>query len=232
MKKEKLSAVIIFTVIIFVVFALGLFVGKRLSPKKSKEGVINESALKNSGQPSLSSLNPSDNKKTGGSLPVSPNDIKFAPISKLASLKNGSSSKETAGKSTKPVVLKRVPLSAKANVRTKIVYVKKPVYIYKYVTKNSSAKAKTQTSPINSNIYYTIQVAALSKYSDAKKLADKFTSMGFFAYIVPITVSEKNGKAVYEQVRVGKFATIGGAKSVEKTISNKFHLKPYIIKAD
>ncbi|MCL4321824.1 MAG: SPOR domain-containing protein [Deltaproteobacteria bacterium] len=225
MKKDKLSAVIVFLVILFIVFALGLFVGKKLSPQKSKEGVIKESSLKTESNPPVSPLNIIPNQKAEEKTPVSTDNIKFAPISKLASLKNGNAAK-------KPVEKPTPPPEPKTKVRTKIVYVKKPIYIYKYITKKPAVKQKTAASPFASKVYYTIQVAALSKYNDAKKLADKLNSMGFFAYIVPISISGKKGKAVYEQVRVGKFSTNAGAKSVENIISKKFNLKPYIIKVD
>ncbi|RZD14135.1 MAG: hypothetical protein EVJ47_07840 [Candidatus Acidulodesulfobacterium ferriphilum] len=227
MKKDKLSAAIVFLVILFIVFALGLFVGKKLSPRKSKEGVIKESSLKTESNPSVSPLNIIGNQKAEKKTPVSTGNIKFAPISKLASLKNGNAAKKPAEKPA----LAPAP-KPESKVRTKIVYVKKPIYIYKYITKKPPVKQKTAASPFVSKVYYTIQVAALSKYSDAKKLADKLNSMGFFAYIVPISISGKKGKASYEQVRVGKFSTNKGAKSVENIISKKFNLKPYIIKVD
>lgn len=227
MKKDKLSAAIVFLVILFIVFALGLFVGKKLSPRKSKEGVIKESSLKTESNPSVSPLNIIGNQKTEEKTPVSTDNIKFAPISKLTSLKNGNAAKKPAEKPA----LAPAP-KPESKVRTKIVYVKKPIYIYKYITKKPAVKQKTAASPFVSKVYYTIQVAALSKYSDAKKLADKLNSMGFFAYIVPISISGKKGKASYEQVRVGKFSTNKGAKSVENIISKKFNLKPYIIKVD
>ena len=225
MKKDKLSAAIVFLVILFIVFALGLFVGKKLSPRKSKEGVIKESSLKTESNPPVSPLNITRKQKAEEKTPVSTNNIKFTPISKLTSLKNGNAAKKPAEKpapASKP----------ESKVRTKIVYVKKPIYIYKYITKKPAVKQKTASSPFASRVYYTIQVAALSKYNDAKKLADKLNSMGFFAYIVPISISGKKGKASYEQVRVGKFSTNKGAKSVENIISKKFNLKPYIIKVD
>ena len=211
MKKDKLTAVIVFLVIIFIVFVFGLFVGKKLSPKSSKEGTIKESALKNK-----------NTQKTGQNAeeqnPVSSDNIKFAPISKLASLKKGKAKEVKTEKVLKP---ENKP-AAKPQVKTKIVYVKKPVYVYKYITKK----------PFNSKVYYTIQVAALKNYTQAKTLADKLNSMGFFAYIVPISVSGKTAKAVYQQVRVGKFSTVNGAKSIENIISKKFKVKPYIIKVD
>ena len=212
MKKDKLTAVIVFLVIIFIVFVFGLFVGKKLSSKSSKEGVIKESALKNKSVPN-GGLNSEEQN------PVSADNIKFAPISKLASLKKGKAETKKTEKVQKPA-------AAKPAAKTKIVYVKKPVYVYKYITKKSPA------SPFNSKIYYTIQVAALKNYAQAKTLADKLNSMGFFAYIVPISVSGKTGKAVYQQVRVGKFSTVNGAKSLENIISKKFKVKPYIIKVD
>ncbi|MHB1662062.1 MAG: SPOR domain-containing protein [bacterium] len=213
MKKDKLAAVIVFLVILFIVFVFGLFIGKKLSPKTSKEGTIKESALKNQNK-----LPAGQNTKE--QTPVSASDIKFAPISKLAALK-----KENAPK--KPETKKEV----KPKVETKIVYVKKPVYVYKYVTKKAPVK-KSAASPFNSKVYYTIQVAALKNYAQAKTLADKLNSMGFFAYIVPISVSGKSVKAVYQQVRVGKFSTVNGAESIKNIISKKFKVKPYIIKVD
>ncbi len=229
MKKDKLSAAAVFLVILFIVFALGLFVGKKLSPRKSKEGVIKESSLKTGSNSPVSPLNITRNQKTEEKTPVSTDNIKFAPISKLTSLKNGNAAKKPA---EKPAPAPAPVPKPKPKVRTKIVYVKKPIYIYKYITKKPAVKQKTASSPFTSGVYYTIQVAALSKYNDAKKLADKLNSMGFFAYIVPISISGKKGKASYEQVRVGKFSTNKGAKSVENIISKKFNLKPYIIKVD
>ncbi len=227
MKKDKLSAAAVFLVILFIVFALGLFVGKQLSPRKSKEGVIKESSLKTESNFPVSPLNIIGSQKTKEKTPVSTDNIKFAPISKLTSLKNGNAAKKPAEKPAPAPVPK-----PESKVRTKIVYVKKPIYIYKYITKKPVVKQKTASSPFASRVYYTIQVAALSKYNDAKKLADKLNSMGFFAYIVSISISGKKGKASYEQVRVGKFSTNKGAKSVENIISKKFNLKPYIIKVD
>lgn len=219
MKKNKLTAAIVFSVILFIVFVFGLFVGKKLSPKSSKEGTIKESALKNQNK-----LNGGQNNQ--GQTPLSSSNIKFAPISKLAALK-----KENAPKKSKTI--KEIKPEAKPNhkIETKIVYVKKPVYVYKYITKKSPVK-KTVPSPFNSKVYYTIQVAALKNYAQAKVLADKLNSMGLFSYIVPISISGKSVKAVYQQVRVGKFSTVIGAKSVEKIISNKFKVKPYIVKVD
>lgn len=211
MKKDKITAVIVFLVVIFIVFVFGLFIGKKLSPKSSKEGTIKESALKNK-----NTLNAEQNSQK--SSPVSADNIKFAPISKLAALKKG----KVKAKKTEPVQKSENKNAVKPVVKTKIVYVKKPVYVYKYITKK----------PFNSKIYYTIQVAALSNYAQAKTLSDKLNSMGFFAYIVPISVSGKTAKALYQQVRVGKFSTVNGAKSIENIISKKFKVKPYIIKVD
>ncbi len=222
MKKDKITAVIVFLAIIFIVFVLGLFVGKKLSSKNSKEGVIKESALKNKSVPNAG-LN------SEGQTPVSADNIKFAPISKLASLKKGKAETKKTEKVQKPAKA----AAAKPAAKTKIVYVKKPVYIYKYITKkNPSVSKSSPASPFNSKIYYTIQAAALKNYAQAKTLADKLNSMGFFAYIVPISVAGKTGKTVYQQVRVGKFSNIAGAKSVENIISKKFKVKPYIIKVD
>jgi cell division septation protein DedD len=219
LKKDKLTAIIVFLVVIFIVFVFGLFIGKKLSPKSSKEGTIKESALKSRDRFA-------DNKKTRDHAPVSvDNNIKFAPISKLASLK--SEKFKVKKKKTAKKIKSMAP--AKPNVKTKIVYVKKPVYVYKYITKKTPAKQKSAV-PINSKVYYTIQVAALSNYAQAKTIADKLNSMGFFAYITPISVAGKAGKAVYQQVRVGKFSTATGAKSLEKVIATKFKVKPYILK--
>ncbi|MCL4542450.1 MAG: SPOR domain-containing protein [Deltaproteobacteria bacterium] len=217
MKKDKLLGIIAFLVLLFVVFVLGLFVGRKLSPEKSKEGIIKESSLKKeTAKPSISSLNTAGSQKIKKKAPVSASNIKFAPISKLVSLKNGNAAKKLAGE---PVL---TPPKPKTGLKTKTVNVQKRVF----------AKQKIPASPFVSKVYYAVQVAALSKYSDAKKLAGKLSSMGFFAYIVPISISGKNGKATYEQVRVGKFSTDKGARSVENIISKKFGLKPYIIKVD
>ncbi len=215
MKKDKFTAVIVFLVILFIVFVFGLFVGRKLSPKNSKEGTIKESALKN--ELKLSNLQKS-NKKS----PISVGGIKFAPISKLVSLKKGNV----------PVSVGKTPPVAKkaAKVKIKIVYVKKPVYIYKYKTKHKKALLKRSTvSHVSPKIYYTIQIAALSKYSEAKAFANKLDAMGFFAYVLPVKISGKSGKTIYQQVRVGKFSTVKGAKSIESIISKKFKVKPYII---
>lgn len=225
MKKDKLTAVIIFLVILFIVFVLGLFVGKRLALQKLKEGVIKESSLKKENKSQVSSLTMGGNQKVAEKTPISADNIKFAPISKSVSLKKGNAVKKPAEK----------PASApapKTKVKTKIAYIKKPVYVHKYIAKKAPAKQATHASPFNSKVYYTIQVAALSKYNSAKKLADKLHSMGFFAYIVPVSITGKRGKVTYQRVRVGKFSTDKGAKSVENIISKKFNLKPYIIKVD
>ena len=220
MKKDKITAVIVFLVIIFIVFVFGLFVGKKLSPKNSKEGVIKESALKNKNKTNIGQNSQSQNS-------VSEDNIKFAPISKLAALKKGKIKSKKIESAKKP----QNAIAAKPVAKTKIVYVKKPVYVYKYITKKAPAK-NSSAPPFNSKNYFTIQVAALSNYGQAKTLADKLNAMGFFAYIVPISVEGKNGKAVYQQVRVGKFSTVKGAKSVENIISKKFNVKPYVIKVD
>ncbi|MGC8554903.1 MAG: SPOR domain-containing protein [Candidatus Acidulodesulfobacterium sp.] len=219
MKKDKITAVIVFLTVIFIVFVFGLYIGKKFSSKSPKEGIIKESALKKG---SGSFFQGTGKTQNGGTAPGTAGKIKFAPISKLSALKKGKKLKKPAEKITpeKPAPVKPV-------VKTKIVYVKKPIYVYKY------KYVKTPPSnPFNSKVYYTIQVAALSKYSQAKAMADKLNSMGFFAYIVPISVSGKSGKAVYQQVRVGKFATEQGANSVEGVIAKKFKVKPYVIKVD
>ncbi|MHB1755596.1 MAG: SPOR domain-containing protein [bacterium] len=226
MKKDKITAVIVFLTVIFIVFVFGLYIGKKFSSKSPKEGIIKESALKKG---SGAFFPGSGKTQSGGVAAGSVKNIKFAPISKLSSLKKGKTGKKIKKPAEKIAHEKTAPL--KPVVKTKIVYVKKPVYIYKYkyVKVPTSAHAP---NPFNSKVYYTIQVAALSKYSQAKAMADKLNAMGFFAYIVPISVSGKSGKAVYQQVRVGKFATEQGAKSVEGVIAQKFKVKPYVIKVD
>ncbi|MFW0883778.1 SPOR domain-containing protein [Candidatus Acidulodesulfobacterium sp. H_13] len=215
MKKDKFTAVIVFLVILFIVFVFGLFVGRKLSPKNSKEGTIKESALK-------SELKISNLQRNNKKPPVSVGGIKFAPISKLVSLKKGNV--PVSVKKTSPIAKPKA-----AKVKIKIVYVKKPVYIYKYKTKNRKVLLKRgRVSHVGSKIY-TIQVAALSKYSEAKAFADKLDAMGFFAYVLPVKISGKSGKIIYQQVRVGKFSTLKGAESIESIISKKFKVKPYII---
>ncbi len=222
MKKDKITAVIVFLTVIFIVFVLGLYIGKKFSSKSPKEGIIKESALKKG---SRSFFHGTGKTQNGGVASGSADKIKFAPISKLSSLKKGKIEKKLKKPAEK--ITPEKPAAVKPVVKTKIVYVKKPVYVYKY------KYVKTPTpNPFNSKVYYTIQVAALSKYSQAKAMADKLNSMGFFAYIVPISVSGKSGKAVYQQVRVGKFATEKGANSVEGLIAQKFKVKPYVIKVD
>ncbi len=229
MKKDKLTAVIVFIIILFIVFVFGLFVGKKLSPKTSKEGTIKESSLKNKNK-----LREEKNNKE--QIPVQGSNIKFTPLSKIAPLNSGNKSigqKPASIKKAvnKPLVKPANKTAEKQKLKTKIVYIKKPVYVYKYIDKKSLSKKGAPFSA-NPKIYYTIQVAALSKYVQAKALADKLNSMGFFSYIVPVSVSGKNGKSTYQQIRVGKFSTINGAKSVENIISKKFKVKPYIIKVD
>lgn len=225
MKKDKLSAIIIFLVILFIVFVIGLFVGKHLSPLKSREGIIQGPSLNINSNPSSASLNTGNNRKVDKNTVLSTNNIKFAPISKLVSLKKKTVAKKIV---EKPVV------TPKIKVKTKIIYIKKPVYIYKYrykyITKKPPVKQKKHTASTISKVYYTIQVAAVSKYEDAKKLAGKLNSMGLFAYIVPVSISKKTGKVVYQQIRVGKFSTNNGAEAVKNMISKKFNLKPYIVK--
>ncbi len=224
MKKDKITAVIVFLTVIFIVFVFGLYIGKKFSSKSPKEGIIKESALKKGGG---SFFNGSGKTQNGGTGTGAVKNIKFAPISKLSALKKGKAGKKTKKTSQKNKTEK--PVQQKPVVKTKIVYVKKPVYVYKY--KYIKTPAATPNH-FNSKVYYTIQVVALSKYSQAKAMADKLNSMGFFAYIVPISVNGKSGKAVYQQVRVGKFATEQGAKSVEGVIAQKFKVKPYVIKVD
>ena len=222
MKKDKITAVIVFLTVIFIVFVFGLYIGKKFSSKSPKEGIIKESALKKG---SRSFFQGTGKTQKGGTAAISAGNIKFAPISKLSALKKGKAGKKLKKPAEK--ITPEKPAPVKPVVKTKIIYVKKPVYVYKY------KYVKTPTpNPFNSKVYYTIQVAALSKYSQAKAMADKLNSMGFFAYIVPISVSGKSGKAVYQQVRVGKFATEKGANSVEGLIAQKFKVKPYVIKVD
>ena len=221
MKKEKLTAAAVFLVVLFIVFVFGLFVGKKLSSNNSKEGTIKESALKSGPQASVP-------QNEAGQTPVSPGNINFTPLSKLS----GSTGENVSGQGTNPSGGKKTAVAAaitakkEKKVHSRIAYVKKPVYRKKYAPK------KTQATPhVNFKIYYTIQVAALGEYVQAESLAKKLNSMGFFAYILPAKVSGKNGKAVvYQQVRVGKFSTLAGAKSVENIISKKFKVRPYIIK--
>lgn len=212
MKKEKLSVVFIVLVIMFIIFVAGIFVGKKLTPAKPKEGIINESSLKNT-----------IGNKNDNIPPVPSEKIKFKPLSNLASLKKQESAQ-------KPVKKSLPEPKTKTIVKTKIVYVKKPVYVYKYKYKYIKPKSVSPSSPFSPKIYYTIQVAALKNIKAAKMLADKLNSMGFFAYLVPINISGKRGKATYQQVMVGKFTTRNGAKIFEKTIAKKFNVKPYIIK--
>ncbi len=222
MKKDKITAVIVFLTVIFIVFVFGLYIGKKFSSKSSKEGIIKKSALKKRNE---SFFQGNGKTQNGGIAAGSVDKIKFAPISKLSALKKGKAGKKLKKPAEKNKTEKTAPV--KPVVKTKIVYVKKPVYIYKY-----KYIKKSRPNPFNSKVYYTIQVAALSKYSQAKAMADKLNSMGFFAYIIPISVNGKSGKAVYQQVRVGKFATEKGAKSVEGVIAQKFKVKPYVIKVD
>lgn len=223
MKKDKITAVIVFLTVIFIVFVFGLYVGKKFSSKSPKESIIKESAIKKGGG---SLLQGSNESKSGGAAASDADKIKFAPISKLSALKKGKAEKKGKTPANK-IANKKVP-SVKPEVKTKIVYVKKPVYVYKYKYINHPKP----NNPFNSKVYYTIQVAALAQYSQAKVITDKLNSMGFFAYIVPISVEGKSGKEVYQQVRVGKFATEKGAKSLEGVIASKFKVKPYIIKVD
>jgi cell division septation protein DedD len=225
MKKEKISVLFVILVLMFIVFAIGVYTGKKLTnSSSSKEGVINESAIKNS----LNSKNKSNLLLFNGKKqPVSSKSLNFQPLAKT----NNNSKKNVIKKTKQGLVTAKKSKPAKPITKTKIVYVKKPVYVYKYIkVKPKTSIAHKSVSPFSSNAYYTIQVAALSNYKTAKKLADKLNAMGFFAYILPIHISGKNGKAVYQQVRVGKFSNENDALSVEKLISSKFKIKPYIIK--
>ena len=172
MKKDKITAVIVFLTVIFIVFVFGLYIGKKFSSNKSpKEGIIKESALKK-GNGSFFQGN-GKTQNGGGVAAGSAEKIKFAPISKLSALKKGKAGKKLKKPAEKNKAEKPAPV--KTVVKTKIVYVKKPVYIYKY-----KYIKKSRPNPFNSKVYYTIQVAALSKYSQAKAMADKLNSMGFF----------------------------------------------------
>jgi len=166
LRKDKLSAVIVFLVILFIVFVLGLFVGKKLSPQKSREGVINGPSLNINGNPPSTSLNTNSAHKASKSTVLSTDNIKFAPISKLVSLKKRAITKK---------IVKKPVLTPKIKVKTKIIYIKKPVYIYKYrykyITRKAPTKQKKHISSSSSAIYYTIQVAAVSKYDDAKEIS-------------------------------------------------------------
>lgn len=218
MRKEKLTAVFTVVVIIFIVFALGLFVGRKLSSYKPKEGVINESMLQSTANTGL--LNKknkeSASKKSANAVPSG--KVSLSPLSK-----------NTSGLAAHSPAASTSTSKSKTTVKTKKNYVKKPVYAYKYT---KSKAASFASAPFSSKIYYTIQVAALLKAKDANIMANKFNSMGFFAYVIPINISGKHGKATYQQVRVGKFSSLKGAKSVEKIIAKKFNVKPYIIKVD
>jgi cell division septation protein DedD len=226
MKKGKISVLFVILVLMFIVFAIGVYAGKKLTNSSSKEGVINESAIKNS----LNSKNKSNLLLSNGKKqPVSSNLLNFQPLAKT----NSKSKKNIIKKTKQSIASSKKSKSAKPVIKTKIIYVKKPVYVYKYIKiKPKTSIAPKSVSPFSSNVYYTIQVAALSNYKTAKNLADKLNAMGFFAYILPINISGKNGKAVYQQVRVGKFSNENDALSVEKLISSKFKIKPYIIKID
>jgi cell division septation protein DedD len=224
MKKGKVSVLFVILVLMFIVFAIGVYAGKKLTNSSSKEGVINESAIKNS----LTSKNKSNLLLSNGKKqPVPSDSLNFQPLAKTSS----KSKKNIIKKTKQSAVSLKKPKYAKPVVKTRIIYVKKPIYVYKYIKiKPKTPAAPKAASPFSSNVYYTIQVAALSNYKVAKNLADKLNTMGFFAYILPISISGKNGKAVYQQVRVGKFSNENDALSVEKLISSKFKIKPYIIK--
>ncbi len=226
MKKDKITAVIVFLTVIFIVFVFGLFIGKKLSPESSKEGTINKPVIKNN-----NNIRTKAPRRLGHRLPSAGSNIKFAPISRLAALKKGEvlKKRKTGEKGQK---VKHSGHPVKQKEKTKIIYVKKPVYVYRYIIKKVHPASSSKANLLNFKVYYTIQVAALSNYAQAKAIADKLNSMGFFAYIIPITVSGKSGKAVYQQVRVGKFSTEKGAKSLENVIAKKFKVKPYIIKVD
>ncbi len=227
MKKGKISVLFVILVLMFIVFAIGVYAGKKLTNSSSKEGIINESAINNSlNSKSKSNLLLSNGKKQ----PVSSNLLNFQPLVNT----NNKNKKNIIKKTKQNAVSPKKSKSVKPIVKTRIIYVKKPVYVYKYIKikPKTSVAPKSAASPFSSNVYYTIQVAALSNYKIAKKLADKLNAMGFFAYILPIHISGKNGKAVYQQVRVGKFSNKNDALSVEKLISSKFKIKPYIIKID
>ena len=203
MRKEKLTAVFVVIVTIFIVFALGLFIGRKLSSSKSKEGIINESMLK-----SVTKLSkPAPVKSTKN---ISKNISKLAARPSVASTSTSKSKSKTV-------------IKAKKN------YIKKPVYAYKYTKPKT---ASSISSPFSSKFYYTIQVAALLRVKDANMMASKLNSIGFFAYVLPIVIFGNHGKVTYQQVRVGKFSSLNGAKSVEKIIAKKLHVKPYIIKVD
>ncbi len=227
MKKEKMPVLFVILVLMFVIFAVGIYVGKKLNiSSSSKEGIINESTIKNS----LNSKNKSDLISSNGKYqPVPSNSLNFKPLTQ-SKLKN---KKNITNETKQKIISNQKSEPAKPIVKTRIIYVKKPVYVYKYIKiKPKYRNAANSSSPFFSNIYYTIQVAALSNYKIAKNLANKLNAMGFFAYIIPISVSGKNGKAVYQQVRVGKFSNEKDALSVEKIISGKFKIKPYIVKVN
>ncbi|MHB8292360.1 MAG: hypothetical protein ACYDEG_07855, partial [bacterium] len=172
MKKEKISALFVILVLMFIIFAIGIYVGKKLNnPSSSKEGIINESAIKNS----LNSKNESNLiSSKGKNQPVMSNSLNFKPLTQ-SKLKN----KTNIIKKTKQkIVSNQKSKLAKPVIKTKIIYVKKPVYVYKYIKiKPKAANAAKSAPPFSPNIYYTIQVAALSNYKTAKNLAAKLNAM-------------------------------------------------------
>ncbi len=228
MRKEKLTAVFVVIVTIFIVFALGLFIGRKLSSTGSKEGIINESMLQNVTNAGL--LNKrnkrSPSKKFANVVPSG--KIKLSPLSKPAPVKNAKNIPKLAARS--PIIsTSKFKSKPKAVLKAKKNHIKKPVYAYKYA---KSKTASSISSPFSSKFYYTIQVAALTRVKDANMMASKLNSIGFFAYVLPIVIFGSHGKVTYQQIRVGKFSSLNGAKSVEKIIAKKLHVKPYIIKVD
>lgn len=232
MKKEKITAAAVFLVVLFIVFVFGLFVGKKLSTGGSKEGTIKESALKNESPAAINSPDSGQGAGSQAQTPVSPGNMNFTSISNLPSGSSKTKPEPAKLESSSGGGAKKAESLKKNTVKkpvSKISYVRKPAYVRKPVVKKKFIP-KTPSVKTVPGIYYTIQVAALGKYSQAKSLADKLNSMGFFAYILPLSVSGKNGKIVYQQVRVGKFSSESGAMAVENTIAKKFNVKPYIIK--
>ncbi len=165
MKNRKPISFLIYLVILIIVFAAGVYTGRRLSPLKSREGVISESSLKQE-----SALTSSINT---GNAPSAPPIASTPAINKLAK-------------------------------------------------KHAPAIARSKTSSTPAKTFYTIQVAAFSSYSKAKKIAGEIDSMGFIAYIVPYKT--------YQLVRVGKFSSTKGLKSIKGILAKKFNVKPYVMR--
>lgn len=234
MKNKKVSAAIIFAVVLFVVFVFGVYIGKQTGAGGSRESIIKEASIKKGGnslQPSGETGSSQNNAATANQgNPISTGKVNFKPISgKLSSSNEVSSKSNTVTKNnTSSGVTEN-----KGN--TRVVYVKKPVYIYKYkykyVPKKSfSGHAAPKSLAKSGKVYYTVQVAALLKYSEAKRFSKKLNSLGFFSYIVSVKEVRNGRMETLFKVRVGKFSTFSGAKSFEKLLASKMDVKPFITK--